>query len=263
MSRILHLSDTHFGTEQPALVEALLALAHRLAPDAIVLSGDITQRATVEQFRRARVFLESLPAVPRLVLAGNHDVPLFAFWQRLFTPYARYRTGLGIDTLEPRLQLPELCVIGVKSTRRRRHIDGEVSRKQVDAVARELRAQAPGTLKVVVTHQPLWAARPQDLHNRCHGAEAALAAWVEAGADLFLAGHIHWPFAAALPPHGQAWAVNAGTAVSRRVRPGAPNSVNVIDYVSRGGDRVCVLRRYVWNGVDRFEAGPEQALGLG
>lgn len=263
MTRILHLSDTHFGTEQPAQVSALVQLAHALAPQAIVVSGDITQRATRAQFAAARAFLEALPAVPRLVLAGNHDVPLFALWQRLFTPYARYREGLGIEVLEPRLQLPGLCVIGVKSTRRRRHIDGEVSPRQVDAVASELRAQAAETLKIVVTHQPLWAARPQDLHNRCHGAEAALASWVEAGADLFLAGHIHWPFAAALPPQGRAWAVNAGTAVSSRVRPGAPNSVNVIDYVPRGADRMCVLRRYVWNGADRFAAGPEEALGLG
>ncbi|MCG6118308.1 MAG: metallophosphoesterase [Aquimonas sp.] len=262
MSRILHLSDTHFGTEQPAVVEALLALAHALAPDAIVLSGDITQRATVEQFRRARVFLDALPPSPRLVLAGNHDVPLFAFWQRLFTPYRRYRQGLGVVDLEPRLLLPSLRVIGVKSTRRRRHIDGEISPRQIDSVAKVLGEQPREALKIVVTHQPLWAARPQDLHNRCHGAEAALQRWVEAGADLFLAGHIHWPFAAALPPDGQAWAVNAGTAVSTRVRPGAPNSVNVIEYAREAGIRTCRLQSFAWNGLDRFEAEPPQALGL-
>ena len=46
MTRILHLSDTHFGTERPQVVEALIALARALAPQLIVVSGDITQRAT-------------------------------------------------------------------------------------------------------------------------------------------------------------------------------------------------------------------------
>lgn len=262
MSRILHLSDTHFGTEQPAVVEGLLQLAHALAPQAIVVSGDITQRATRPQFAAARAFLEALPSAPRLVLAGNHDVPLFALWRRLFTPYARYRDGLGIVALEPRLQLPSLCILGVKSTRRRRHIDGEISRRQIETIAGALREQPPGALKIVVTHQPLWAERPQDLHNRCHGAEPALQRWVSAGADLFLAGHIHWPFAAALPPHGRAWAVNAGTAVSSRIRPGAPNSVNLIEYVQRQDVRTCDLVRYDWNGQDRFEAMPARSLRL-
>lgn len=262
MSRILHLSDPHFGTEQPVMVEALLRLAHALEPQAIVVSGDITQRATRAQFASARAFLDALPGVPRLLLPGNHDIPLFALWRRLFTPYARYREGLGIDTLAPRLQLPSLCILGVKSTRRRRHIDGEISNRQIESIAQALSEQPRETLKVVVTHQPLWAERPQDLHNLCHGAGPALHRWVEAGADLFLAGHIHWPFAAALPPVGHAWAVNAGTAVSTRVRPGAPNSVNLLEYVCDDGRRTCHLVRYEWNGHNGFEACGPQALRL-
>jgi hypothetical protein len=39
-------SDPHFGTEQPQVVEALVMLARLRQPDLLVLSGDITQRAT-------------------------------------------------------------------------------------------------------------------------------------------------------------------------------------------------------------------------
>jgi 3',5'-cyclic AMP phosphodiesterase CpdA len=39
MTRLLHLSDLHFGTEQPHLVAEVLALAHQLRPDAVVISG--------------------------------------------------------------------------------------------------------------------------------------------------------------------------------------------------------------------------------
>ncbi len=244
MTRILHLSDTHFGTERPQVVDALIALAHTLSPQLIVVSGDITQRATRAQFAAARRFLEALPPCPRLLLPGNHDIPLLALWQRALSPYARYRAGLGVDALAPMLSLPGVHAVAVKTTRRRRHIDGEVSPAQIEAVAATLRALPAADLKLVVTHQPLWVDRADDQHNRCHGADAALAAWVAAGADLCLAGHIHWPFAARLPQARAAWAINAGTAVSKRVRPGAPNSVNLIEWSYAQGERLCRWTRY-------------------
>jgi 3',5'-cyclic AMP phosphodiesterase CpdA len=244
MTRILHLSDTHFGTERPQVVEALIALARALAPQLIVVSGDITQRATRAQFTAARRFLDALPPCPRLLLPGNHDIPLFALWQRAYSPYARYCAGLEVAALAPTLSLPGVHAIAVKTTRRWRHIDGEVSPAQVEAVAATLRALPTADLKLVVTHQPLWVERAEDAHNRCHGADAALTAWIEAGADLCLAGHIHWPFAARLPQARTAWAINAGTAVSRRVRPGAPNSVNLIEWSAADGERTCRWTRY-------------------
>jgi hypothetical protein len=86
---------------------------------------------------------------------------------------------------------------------------------------------------VVVTHQPVMVTRTQDLGNRLHGREQAVARWCAAGADLILGGHIHLPFVR--PLHDAfsgcartAWAVQAGTAVSWRVRADHPNSVNVV-----------------------------------
>ena len=45
MIRLLHLSDPHFGTEQPEVMAALLAFAAERRPDLTLLTGDITQRA--------------------------------------------------------------------------------------------------------------------------------------------------------------------------------------------------------------------------
>ncbi len=58
MSVLLQISDPHFGTEQPPVVEALAALARQQRPDLLVLSGDITQRARPAQFQAARAFME-------------------------------------------------------------------------------------------------------------------------------------------------------------------------------------------------------------
>lgn len=90
-------------------------------------------------------------------------------------------------------------------------------------------AADPGQLRVVVVHQPLAVTEPRDRHHLLRGHDEALRVWAEAGADLLLGGHIHLPYTLAL--HGQArrlWVVQAGTAVSSRLRPGVPNSVNIV-----------------------------------
>src|ERR1035437_3656295 len=99
MSVLLQISDPHFGTEQPPVVEALAALSRQQRPDLLVVSGDITQRARPGQFRAARAFIDRLDA-PVLVSPGNHDIPLFDLYARRHHPYARYRDAFG-DELEP------------------------------------------------------------------------------------------------------------------------------------------------------------------
>ncbi|MGE5864284.1 MAG: metallophosphoesterase, partial [Rhizobacter sp.] len=76
MTVLLQVSDTHFGTERPAVVKALVRLARTQAPDVVVLSGDITQRARRAQFIAARDFMQSLRVPNMLVIPGNHDIPL-------------------------------------------------------------------------------------------------------------------------------------------------------------------------------------------
>ena len=77
MTTLLQISDTHFGTERPEAVAALQALTERLRPDLLVLSGDITQRATADQFQAARAFIDRLQVPKVLVIPGNHDIPLY------------------------------------------------------------------------------------------------------------------------------------------------------------------------------------------
>ncbi|MBD8525237.1 metallophosphoesterase family protein [Pseudomarimonas arenosa] len=244
MSVILHLSDTHFGTEQAWVQHALNELIATQSPDLLILSGDITQRATRAQFAAAHDWLDRQAVAHRLLLAGNHDIPLFALWQRLFSPYRRLRRGLQVTDLSPSHVQHPLHVLSVKTTRRYRHIDGEISPAQIDRVRRALLAADRDALKIVVTHQPLWVERSSDLHNCCRGAERALQAWCEAGADVFLSGHIHLPFVAELPDHPGCWVVNAGTALSSRVRDGVPNSCNLIRYPTSEGPRCCAVERW-------------------
>ncbi|MES2955473.1 MAG: metallophosphoesterase [Pseudomonadota bacterium] len=246
MSVLLQISDPHFGTVQPAVAEALVELAHEQRPALLVLSGDITQRARPEQFQAARAFCDRLAIPAMLSLPGNHDIPLFDLWQRAFSPYARYLRAFG-PRIETGLQTPDMCVIGVKTTRRWRHKNGEVSAAQVKRVVSELQHAKPAQLRVVVVHQPVMVLRAEDEHDRLRGWEPAVRAWTAAGADIVMGGHIHLPYVCEMSSQvagleRRIWCVQAGTALSSRVRREAPNSVNLLRHAP--GEALCWVERW-------------------
>ncbi len=250
--KILHISDPHFGTEQLPVVEALVQFALAQSPELVILSGDITQRAQRSEFDAARKFMDRLGIPASLIIPGNHDIPLFHLVARLFTPYARYRRTFGTD-LEPVFENAQLLVIGVNTTRRYRHIDGEISGAQINRVAKRLQQASDTQLRIVVTHQPVWVTRREDVHNLLHGHDKAVRDWAEAGVDLIFGGHIHRPFVCPIHeqladfPH-RVWAVQAGTSVSSRIRFDAGNSINLIDYDGFAPLRHCIVERWDYDG---------------
>lgn len=246
MSTLIQISDTHFGTERPPVVAALVALTRRIRPAAVILSGDITQRARRSQFTAARRFVDQLQAPVCVAIPGNHDIPLFNVIARLFFPYAGFKRAFG-EILEPRFECAGFSVTCVNTTRASRHKDGEVSDEQIAAVASRLRQTAAERVRVVVTHQPVHVLRESEIHNRLHNHERAVREWADAGADIIMGGHIHLPYIAALGDHfpelsRHCWAVQAGTAVSHRVRARHPNSVNLLTHDR--GSPMCRIERW-------------------
>ena len=232
MTTILHVSDLHFGTEVPHAVEALVRLARAEPPDVLIVSGDVTQRARRAQFDDAAHFIRRLAAAQVLVIAGNHDIPLFNLPQRLLAPYRGYERAFGPE-LEPRLALPHVRIAGVHTARAWRHVVGHVTTAQAARSAAWLAEGPADALRIVVTHQPLAVPDAQDAVQRLRGADAALPHWLQAGVQVALGGHIHRPYF--MPLQGQQtagrqrlWVAQAGTAVSRRVRAPWPHSVNLL-----------------------------------
>jgi 3',5'-cyclic AMP phosphodiesterase CpdA len=250
MTLLLHVSDPHFGRERRAVVEALIALAAAQAPDVVVLSGDITQRARPAEFGAARSFAARLGGRALLAIPGNHDIPLLNPAARLLAPYGRHRATFGHD-LEPRWESPLLRVIALNTTRPWRHKDGELSEAQVERAAAWLARADANQVRVVVVHQPLAVIRGEDRPHLLRGHAAAQRRWSEAGVDLVLGGHIHLPYVVALHerdpslPH-RLWVVQAGTAVSSRVRHDAGNSVNLLRIPATPGKRRCRVERWGW-----------------
>ncbi|AZY51917.1 metallophosphoesterase family protein [Bordetella avium] len=257
MTRVLHISDTHFGRQVVPVVQALEVLIQRLDPDLVLLSGDITQRARRGQFAAARQFVQGLRR-PVLTVPGNHDMPLFNLAARLFNPYGNYRRAMGVN-LEPVFDGEHLLVVGVNSSRPSRRKHGEVSPEQIERVASRLRAARPGQLRIVMLHHPVRGPKAGDSANLLIRRELAVPAWVDAGADFIAAGHAHLPYMLPLGGSRCAWCLQAGTAVSSRLRGGMPNSVNLIEH---GGHDVCLVQRWDFNAASGFQETVVQTLTL-
>jgi len=263
LSLVVQISDPHFGTERPDVVAALHEAIVSLRPGLVILSGDLTQRARRSQFAAARRFVDGY-ALPTLVIPGNHDVPLFNLFARAFDPFGNYRRAFGRD-LEPVFEDAEVLAIGVNTVRPARHKNGEVSDAQIERVSTRLRCASGSQLRIVVTHQPVHVIREKDVRNLLINRERAVAAWAEAGADLVLGGHIHLPYVRPLGSETQKlarllWSVQAGTAVSKRIREGISNSFHAIRRDSAGE---CTVEQWDYDEAARwFHAGSRTSIPL-
>jgi 3',5'-cyclic AMP phosphodiesterase CpdA len=226
MRTLLHLSDLHFGRVPDGMADALLAVSLRIAPDVVIISGDLTQRAKISEFEQARAFLGRLP-FPQVVIPGNHDVPLFNPYGRFVERLARYRRFITED-LAPSHVDSEVAVFGVNTARSLTWKGGRINPRQIEHTRARLCELPAATARVIATHHPFGVAR------------LAVQRWTQCGADLLLCGHLH---IAATQISGGTVVVNAGTAISTRGR-GQANSFNVI--VLNGRQTVAVTQ-WVWH----------------
>src|SRR5215208_5945399 len=158
MTRLVHLSDLHFGAHDQRLVEQVERQVDELRPDLVVVSGDFTQRARTEQFAEACRFLDRLRDSGHEVLGvpGNHDVPLYDVLRRFLSPLTRYRRFID-DSLCPFIELPGVAVLGINTARSLTVKDGRISHEQVEFIRETFSRTPADSTRVLVTHHPLFA----------------------------------------------------------------------------------------------------------
>ena len=252
MRTIVHLSDLHFGRVDAALLAPLQRLVAQLAPDVVVVSGDLTQRARSAEFIAARAFLDTLPG-PQIVVPGNHDVPLYNVVSRFLTPLVKYRRHISSD-LEPMYVDDEIAVLGINTARSLTFKDGRISHQQIELLRGRLAGLAPAVTRIIVTHHPFDLPDSYGKDDLVARAPQAMHMFATCGVDLMLAGHFHSSHAGSSAlryqfPGYAALMVQAGTATSTRGR-GEVNSFNVLRVAP---DRIDV-ERYGWHdGHANFE----------
>ena len=202
---LAHLSDLHFGRDaQLDQIEALESLIPELRPDAVVLSGDLTQRARHGELQRALVFAKAVGrASPTLVIPGNHDVE---WWRSPFgvlgraRRYEKYLRYFGPE-LTPHLEIPGAVLASVLTSHgvalgsltwnlNDMAVKGHLPASEARRAAEYFAAAPKDAARVIVMH-----------HNLLRGAiskRMGLARWRQAqtllretGADLVLCGHDH------------------------------------------------------------------------
>lgn len=216
--RILHTSDWHLGRSfhrvslldaQRAFVDHLVATAREQRVDAVLVAGDIHDRAVpplaaVEVFDDALHRLAAL-GVPTVMISGNHDSagrlgvaagliekagihlrtdPSGCGTPVLLADPAGDVAVYGLPYLEPALAQP---VLGAGQ---RSH--AAVLSAAMDRVRQDLAGRAPGTRSVVLAHAFVTGGEVSDSERDITvGGVAAVPAAVFDGVDYAALGHLH------------------------------------------------------------------------
>ena len=233
---ILHASDLQCGRPYvPRAADAFVRLAHELAPDVIVISGDLTQRAKTHEFSAARELMGRLPDVPMVVTPGNHDVPLYRLWERTLNPYGNWRAFISreLDTVT-RVDGATLVALN-SSSPYAAIIDGRIEAWQVELAHRAFDETPAGDVRALVLHHHFVPTADGTGGVPLPGAAELLAAFEAMGVDLILGGHVHRTHvhtSRALVPGGPVGIplIACGTTTSRRGRgvEAGVNSLNVV-----------------------------------
>jgi 3',5'-cyclic AMP phosphodiesterase CpdA len=248
-------------------VEGALALARAGGWDAIVISGDFSQRAREREFRQARELLDTLRALaPVLTVPGNHDT---AWWHAPFGvgDASRLHTGYRAwidDDIEPVLRLPGLSIVGLNSAwgmmpaaltwyPRDWRVKGGLTEDQFHHAAARLAESPAGDLRLLVVH-----------HNVVRGnlskrwgmkrPERALDRIAAMGVDVVCTGHDHEERVEVVERATGRFVISAANTLSRRMRGRRASALNIIEATDTD------VTVSAWTFLDgAFIAGPARA----
>jgi 3',5'-cyclic AMP phosphodiesterase CpdA len=189
---VLHTSDFQCGAPfVPRAADAMVRLSQEIEPDVIVSSGDLTQRAKVREFVQARALLTRLGDRPVVLTPGNHDVPLYRFWERLVCPFRNWRRFAGPD-LDTTTKVQGATFVALSSAAPRRAIvNGRIDSEQLDFARRAFEKAPEDDVRIVVTHHHFVPVEGGEGGHPLPGAGQIANAFVDMGVDAVLGGHVH------------------------------------------------------------------------
>ena len=218
---ILHLSDLHFGRiDQNVLTKlnSFIDQKHDLI-DLFILTGDLTQRARSHEFRAAEDFLKTLKK-PLFMVPGNHDIPLYNLWYRLFSPYKKF-----LRFFQPYAQNfyenERVEIFGLWSTNSLTVSKGKIRRRDLEDMKTRFKEHGKGKIRIIASHHPLFSeTEPMSTQTR----EEIL----KLRPHLILSGHEHYAQVRRFSQDSTLpISISSGTSTSTRLRNQA-NGFNLI-----------------------------------
>jgi 3',5'-cyclic AMP phosphodiesterase CpdA len=252
VATLVHISDLHFG--RPAVAERLDALKDFIAqtgPDAVAVSGDLTQRCSNREFSNARTYLDTIGEIaPYVVIPGNHDIRWLGAVARnlglagLFREqahkfkYSRYVRHFS-DDLSPSLEVPGVVIAGVNTahgitrgsiTRRFRDLGviGQVKHADIVRVREIFEHAAPDAARIVMMHHNPIRGELSGRHGLAN-TEQALHAFADLGTELILCGHDHQDAIHTIERGAHGLIISTAGTISNRLRSGRASSFNVVE----------------------------------
>lgn len=252
MTRIVHISDLHFG--RPAVAARLDALKEQvetLSPDAIAVSGDLTQRCRIPEFQQAKAYLDALSeSAPCLVIPGNHDLRWLGAVSRNLGlasrfrekahdfKYSRYKANIS-EELSPNLEVPGAVIAGLNTahgisrgslTTRMRDLGviGHVRQRDVEIVRRAFEGAEPNAARIVMIHHNPIKGDTSGRHGLANTGKA-LKSFAKLGAELILCGHDHQEAVHSTDEGFQGLIISTAGTISNRLRQGRSSSFNLVE----------------------------------
>lgn len=250
MRALLHLSDIHFGPMHlPEAAAAVLELVRRTPPAAVVVSGDLTQRGKPVQFRAARAFVDAL-AAPVAWVPGNHDVPLWRFWERLLAPFGAWRRHFAADLVRDRVE-DGVAVLGVNTAHAWTTKHGRLRPADLAGLGARLAALPETGARVIVAHHPVAAGAELGSEPPARRGAELLRLARHHRVDAVLCGHLHHSFV--IPPErslpgGGPLVLHCGTTLSSRGR-GTERGANSLHWIEID-ERAVTVERRMWSAAE-------------
>ena len=212
---IVQLSDIHVGSQfKEETFEQVIEEVNQLRPDAVIVTGDLTNEGLSKEYEKCRTLLARLDTKKIISLPGNHDYRN--------TGYLLFKKHFPFETVN---DLGGDVVIVTIGTARPDRDEGEVGYRQNLWLERTMK-KYENKVKILAMHHHLIGI-PDTGSARVEVIDAGdvLRTILATKVNLVLCGHKHRPWI---------WnfkglsIVNAGTAASERVRGLFENTYNII-----------------------------------
>lgn len=212
---IVQLSDIHVGSQfREEVFEKVIQEVNELQPDAVVITGDLTNEGLLEQYEKCKELISRINVKKIISISGNHDYRN--------TGYLIFKKYFPFEAIN---ELNEDVVIVTLGTARPDRDEGEVGYRQTLWMERTMK-KYENKIKILAMHHHLIGI-PDTGSERVTVLDAGdvLRTILDTKVDLVLCGHKHRPW---IWQFNNLSIVNAGTASSERVRGLFENTFNIL-----------------------------------